>query len=115
VTDAPSGEPSPGTSRSEAFLRGVQTHPASFEGLRRQKRQNEVDLHRRVGNGALALMVGQLLIADTAFYLYGFKNGWHIPTAAITSWLAATVIQIVGVVLVIAKNLFPSFTPASES
>jgi hypothetical protein len=59
-------------------------------------------------------MVAQLLIADTAFYLYGFENGWHIPTAAITTWLAATVIQIVGVVLVIAKNLFPSFPSVPE-
>ena len=112
MTDAPSGGPSPGTSRSEAYLRGVQAHPASFEGLRRQKRKNEVDLHRRVGNGALLLMVAQLLIADAAFYLYGFENGWHIPTAAITAWLAATVIQIVGVVLVIAKNLFPAVAEA---
>jgi len=108
VTDAPSGGPSPGTSRSAAVLRGVEAQPASFDGLNRQKRQNEVDLHRRVGNGALLLMASQLFIADTAFYLYGFENGWHIPTAAITTWLAATVIQIVGVVLVIAKNLFPS-------
>jgi len=53
-------------------------------------------------------MVAQLLIADTAFYVYGFANGWDIPTAAITTWLGATVIQIVGVVLVIAKNLFPA-------
>jgi hypothetical protein len=85
------------------------TSPASFEeGLNRRKRLNEIKLHNRVGNGALALMVAQLVIADTAFYIYGFKNGWDIPTAAITTWLAATVIQIVGVVVVIAKNLFPS-------
>jgi hypothetical protein len=30
------------------------------------------------------------------------------PDGRITTWLAATVIQIVGVVLVIAKNLFPA-------
>lgn len=112
MTDVPSGGPSPGTSRSAAFLEGVRAQPASFDGLNRQKRKNEVDLHRRVGNGALLLMVAQLLIADTAFYIYGFKNAWDIPTAAITTWLAATVIQIVGVVLVIAKSLFPSVSEA---
>jgi hypothetical protein len=110
VTETPSGGASSGTSRSEAFLQGVHAHRASFDGLNRQKRKNEVDLHRRVGNGALLLMVAQLVVADAAFYLYGFENGWQIPTAAITAWLAATVIQIVGVVLVIAKNLFPSVT-----
>ncbi|MEX0972197.1 MAG: hypothetical protein WDZ46_02935, partial [Solirubrobacterales bacterium] len=97
MTDTASGGPSSGTTRSEAFLKGATSppQPASFDGLNRQKRKNEVDLHRRVGNGALILMVIQLGIADAAFYFYGFFNSWHIPTAAITTWLAATVIQIV--------------------
>jgi hypothetical protein len=82
--------------------------PVRFEdGLSYRKRLNEVNLYNRVGNGALLLMVAQLLIADGAFYIYGFTNHWDIPTAAITTWLGATVIQIVGVVLVIAKDLFP--------
>lgn len=113
MTDTASGGPSPGTSRSEALLQDATPQPVSFEGLDRQKRENEVDLHRRIGNGALLLMVVQLFIADAAFYIYGFKNDWHIPTAAITTWLAATVIQIIGVVLVIAKNLFPSISEHS--
>jgi hypothetical protein len=105
--------PSEHFSKALEYLREAEksapVSPAKFEdGLSRRKRQNEVKLHSRVGNGALALMVAQLFIADTAFYIYGFKNGWNIPTAAITTWLAATVIQIVGVVLVIAKNLFPA-------
>lgn len=87
--------------------------PVSFEeGLSHRKRLNEVKLHNRVGNGALILMFGQVLIADAAFYIYGFANGWEIPTAAITTWLGATVVQVIGVVLVIVKNLFPS---ASDS
>jgi hypothetical protein len=110
-----------GTGHSEHFSKALEylrqaeasapPAPAHFEdGISRRKRQNEVKLHSRVGNGALALMVAQLLIADTAFYIYGFYNAWDIPTAAITTWLAATVVQIVGVVLVIAKNLFPTIT-----
>lgn len=110
MTETASGGPSSGTTRSEAFLKGASSppQPASFEGLNRQKRKNEIELHRRVGNGALILMVAQLTIADAAFYLYGFFNSWDIPTAAITTWLGATVIQIIGVVLVITRNLFPS-------
>jgi uncharacterized membrane protein YkvI len=78
-----------------------------MDDLRRSKKASEVALHRRVGNGALILMVVQVLIADTAFYFYGFFNDWDIPTAAITGWLAATVIQVVSVVLVITRSLFP--------
>jgi hypothetical protein len=109
MADAPSGSSGETPSAFQYFEQGGALSPASFEeGLNRRKRLNEIKLHNRVGNGALVLMVVQLFIADAAFYIYGFKNGWHIPTAAITTWLAATVIQIVGVVLVIAKNLFPS-------
>ena len=60
----------------------------------------------------------QVLIADVAFYWYGFEhviNGrrWQIPAGAIQVWLAATVVQVIGIVLVIARSLFPSDgTPA---
>lgn len=109
MAEAPPGPSGQSRTALQYLEQAGAVSPASFEeGLTHRKRLNEVKLHNRVGNGALALMVVQLLIADTAFYIYGFKNGWHIPTAAITTWLAATVIQIVGVVLVIAKNLFPS-------
>jgi hypothetical protein len=109
---ASSGGFSLGTAQADAYLSKASSPPTvpNLSELNRRKRKNEVDLHRRVGNGALMLMVIQLFIADAAFYIYGFTNHWHIPTAAITTWLGATVVQIVGVVLVIAKNLFPSVT-----
>jgi hypothetical protein len=102
----PSGE----TQTAFQYLEQAGTvSPVSFEeGLSHRKRLNEVKLHNRVGNGALVLMFGQVVIADAAFYIYGFTNGWEIPTAAITTWLVATVVQVIGVVLVIVKNLFPS-------
>ena len=58
--------------------------------------------------GMFAAMAIQVLVADGAFYLYGASYGWHIPVGAIQVWLAATVVQIIGVVLVIAKSLFPA-------
>lgn len=32
---------------------------------------------------------------------------WQVPTAAIQAWLAATVVQVIGIVLVITRSLFP--------
>jgi hypothetical protein len=32
---------------------------------------------------------------------------WHLSTAVIDVWLAATVVQVVGIVLVVTRNLFP--------
>ena len=75
-------------------------------GLQRQV--SDLGLSRLVAYGALALMAVQIAAANTAFFLYGFENGWSIPVAAINAWLAATVIQVIGVVLVITRYLFPS-------
>ena len=66
----------------------------------------ELALKQVIGFGALALMVIQIIAADVVFVLYAVNNDWHLPVAAITGWLAATVIQVVGVVLVVTQGLF---------
>ena len=38
---------------------------------------------------------------------------WHIPPEVMIGWLTATVAQIVGIVLVIAKYLFPEGGPGN--
>lgn len=61
-----------------------------------------------MGYGALGLMVIQLGIADWVFIKYASSKGWaNLPTGAIQAWLAATVVQVVAVVLIIARSLFP--------
>jgi hypothetical protein len=66
-----------------------------------------VKLAKLIGYGALIAVVFQVLLADAAFFIYGFSNGWKIPAGAISAWLAAIVIQVVGVVMVVAKDIFP--------
>jgi hypothetical protein len=68
----------------------------------------DLKLSKVVGYGALSVMGVQVLIADAAFFFYGFENHWKIPAAAIDAWLAAAVIQVIGVVLVITNYLFPA-------
>jgi hypothetical protein len=53
-------------------------------------------------------MAAQLIIADTAFFLYGLENDWEIPVAAINVWLGSTVVQVVVVVHTVARYLFPA-------
>jgi hypothetical protein len=53
------------------------------------------------------VMVVQIVAADAIFVWYGDTKGWQIEAAAISAWLAATVVQIVAVVLVIMNYLFP--------
>lgn len=91
--------------------------------LRHRERFNEAQVKRaetRAGLAAdnramrarLAIWVayatgGQVLLADLAFFIYGFGNDWHIPVAAIVAWLSAAVVQVIAVGLAITKSLFP--------
>lgn len=72
------------------------------------RKEADLRLSKVVGYGALMLMAAQLTVADSAFFLYGEGNAWKIPAAVINAWLAAVVIEVIGVVLVITRYLFPS-------
>jgi hypothetical protein len=81
----------------------------------RLKEENLLSYGKVYAYGAVAAMAIQILIADAVFYLYGHNHldpsghhRWHISDGAIQVWLAATVIEVIGIVLVIAKSLFPS-------
>lgn len=50
----------------------------------------------------------QLGIADLVFVAYAWVGwSWKIPTPAISVWLGALVVQVVGVVTIIVTGLFP--------
>jgi hypothetical protein len=83
-------------------------HEAEKRRLANLKARQELGFGRYYAYGALAAMGVQVLIADVAFYIYGYENRWHIPSSAIDVWLGAVVVQVIGVVLVIARSLFPS-------
>ncbi len=71
------------------------------------KGSDVVGFRRLFARTILVVMFLQIAAANTAFYLYGFAYDWQIPVAAINGWLAATVVQVVSVVLVITRYLFP--------
>lgn len=84
--------------------------------------RDEAEAHRTwewtgLGKGfawvLLVIMSAQITVADYVFYLYGEANGWEIPMGAIVGWLSATVIQVVAVVVVIARGLFAPLTSQS--
>lgn len=70
--------------------------------------ENDLKLRKLIGYGALGAMGAQIVAADVVFVAYGWTNGWDIPVTAIQAWLAATVIEVVTVVLVVTKSMFPS-------
>jgi formate hydrogenlyase subunit 3/multisubunit Na+/H+ antiporter MnhD subunit len=60
------------------------------------------------GRVLLGVLVVQILGADAVFVLYAWKGvDRNVPTATVSVWLSAVVVQVIGVVLVVVKYLFP--------
>lgn len=76
---------------------------------RAQRRDVRTDSHLRaaLGYGSVIAAALQLVSANIAFYIYAIHEHWKLPPEVMIGWLGATVAQIVGIVLVIAKYLFP--------
>jgi hypothetical protein len=99
----------------EAQLAKANPPPAPKDKLEEDRRsvvveraRSDLVLSQVVGYGALGLMAVQLAVADTGFLFHGLWNHWKVPAAAIEIWLGAIVVQVIGVVLLITKYLFPA-------
>ena len=88
-------------------------HEAERRKLANEKAKNLLAYGKVYAYGALLAMIAQILIADAAFYFYGHAYHWKVPVGAMQVWLGATVVQVIGVVLVIARSLFPEDKPSS--
>ncbi len=76
--------------------------------LKRRSAEQEYDLKGAYARGLLVLLGGQLLAADVVFVLYAaIGKHWKLDPAVINIWLGATVVQVVGVVSVVTRHLFP--------
>lgn len=71
-------------------------------------RQN-IELKKTYAKWMLIGMGAQLLVANVIFVAYAWVGvGWEVRPSVMHSWLGATVIQLVGVVYVITRYLFPN-------
>jgi len=85
--------------------RSVETRKRAIDN---EKSGVDLTLQKWIGYGGPALMFIQLVIANLVFVKYAHEKGWgSIPTGVIQVYLAATVVQVIGVVLIIARSVFP--------
>lgn len=61
---------------------------------------------------AISLLIGlgvQILIVDIVLFLYAWKGvHWKVDVNVIYVWLSATVVEVIGVVYVVTRHLFPT-------
>jgi hypothetical protein len=76
--------------------------------LKKEYAKQEIGLRRNYAAGLLIILSVQLLAADLVFWVYAeVGEHWQLSDGVIQIWLAAAVVQIVGVVGVVTRHLFP--------
>ena len=88
---------------------------ASYEAERLQEelaglRQDRAE-RRKFANVVLAGLGIQVLVVDVLLFLLAAFNDWQLDETTLQIFLASTVIELVGVVYVVANYLFPQRKP----
>jgi len=77
--------------------------------LRRLFAEQEHALRQKYADWIIWLLGAQFVVADGVFVAFAWAGmGWEVPSGVIEVWLAATVVQVVGVVAVVTRHLFPN-------
>jgi hypothetical protein len=89
--------------------------PERKERLEGDDLEELIKLKRFYGRSVLALMTLQLVVVNAGFLVYSWKGyEWAPPEGVVQVWLTATFVQIVSVVVVITKSLFPGHRGEGE-
>ena len=76
--------------------------------LRQLFAEQEHRLRQKYADWILLLLGAQFLVADALFVAVAWAGWrWALTPGVIEVWLAATVVQVVGVVAIVTRHLFP--------
>jgi hypothetical protein len=77
--------------------------------LRQLFAEQEHGLRQKYADWILWLLGAQFVIADAVFVTFAWVGrSWNLPPGVVEVWLVATVFQVVGVVAVVTRHLFPN-------
>jgi hypothetical protein len=77
--------------------------------LQRMFAEQEHGLRQSYADWIIRVLGAQLLVADVMFVALAWAGwNWELSSGVIEVWLAATVVQVVGVVAIVTRHLFPS-------
>lgn len=75
--------------------------------LKLKQRKQDMKLRRFLAICAIWLVIAQVAVANILFSVYLAHNVYDPDSAVLIAWLSATVVEVVGILWVIARNLFP--------
>lgn len=107
VGDPPVATPAEGKAVARGAIdEGVPQEVLDPEVVKRDYEQ-DIELKKTYAAWLLRVMTIQIALADAGFFLYGFANSWDIEPIVMEFWLSSAVVQVIGIVYVIARYLFP--------
>lgn len=102
-------EGSPSADVPEEFRFLDEQERAQGMTLRRLFAEQEHGLRQKYADWILWLLGAQFFLADAVFVAVAWAGwSWELTPGVIEVWLAATVVQVVGVVAVVTRHLFPN-------
>ena len=90
--------------------------PHDHLGIHGLDLRQDITLKRQYAKWLLILVAAQLFVADLVFVVYAWVGeGWDLSGGVIEIWLAATLVELIGVALVVTRYLFPRRDPLSAT
>jgi hypothetical protein len=109
VSDVDEGSARPG--EGKAVARAAREEGVAQEGLDpkvvQRDFEQDITLKKVYARWLLVAMSVQIGFANLGFFLYGGSDHWEIQPVVMQFWLSAAVVQVIGIVYVIARYLFP--------
>jgi hypothetical protein len=80
----------------------------SMSVLKARDRRQDIGLKRVLAYFAVGAVGVQLLVANWFFHTYLNRVDFVPSDAVMIAWLSASVVEVIGIVAIIARNLFPN-------
>jgi hypothetical protein len=82
--------------------------PHDHEALKGLDHWQDIQLKKSYAMSLLRLVAAQLFVADAVFIAYAWAGRqWDLEPGVIQFWLGATIVELIGVALVVTQYLFP--------
>jgi hypothetical protein len=109
VENGEAGEASPTADLPERLRNLDEEERAQGLSLRQLFTEQEHGLRQKYADWIIWLLGSQFVVADAVFVAFAWAGmNWQLTAGVIEIWLAATVVQVVGVVAIVTRHLFPN-------
>lgn len=103
--------------RADALLREREAAADEHEAMAERAKDNN-RLRKRVSTWLLVIVSAQLFLCNAGIIAYGvvtLASGNTIPHEVILGWLASCLVEVIGVLVVIVKSLFPPSSTGGQN